>query len=386
MLIVSWLTITSTITLVGGVKGYVIVFDEKHTLNGSLANHISPLKSYSILVDMLEASGYIVKSLNTTLTYEALKNITVLVLPPPTVKYTVQEIEALDMWVKEGGSLLVLAEWGNFSTYLEDVVAVFNVKVKSVDNNDVIVDPENSLTLNNMPYNVWFYIGRSQLNTTSPILSGVSRLEFYGATTLDFEKGSALAFTSNNAKWLYSGDVEGREPLIVALEYGKGRVVIIGDSDIFSNEDLDGDGEVNLFDSDNEILALNIFSWLTFQRSYMEEVTLTVTVTEKMPSEYIETVTETVNQTVTQVETVREYSTITKTTVGISETTVTETSIKVEITTETTTIHVPQTETTTTTVTLREVEIPAYTYLFIALTVMLVLALIYVIAKSRVKI
>lgn len=365
-------------------ESYVIAFDQSH----APAYTIESNGNYSILADFLRSLGYIVKSIS-SIEYDSLRNVSTLVIATPSIEYSSQEAEVLRVWVENGGSLLILAEWGEYSKPLKELADTFNFRIEGLDRNDMLVDPSQHLVVDGVSYEAWIYVGRSQLNTTSPMLRGVSRLEFYGATSLTLEvgDGSILAFTSKDTKWFYSDAKEAGKPLAVAMTYGDGKIVVIGDSDLFSNQDLDRDGEINLFDSDNEIFAINVFSWLTGGSSYMEHAVLTVTETETLmktiPSNITETTVISYNYTVTRVETetLREYYTITSTHIETLSTTITETLMKTRTVTKTLREEVPYT--TTRTVKVRETGGIDYRLLTIVLVALLVMILAYYVVRAK---
>jgi len=52
-------------------------------------------------------------------------------------------------------------------------------------------------------------------------------------------------------------------PVVMAAStYGSGRAMVIGDGNLFSNGDPDSDSTINLYEYDNEKLAVNIIDWL----------------------------------------------------------------------------------------------------------------------------
>src|ERR1035437_2106240 len=109
-------TISKSHTALG--KGAVVAIDKAHnnfhTLDGRFA----------AFGNLLRADGYIVKDFDSELTTQKLNNINILVIsnslnirnangdwskPPPSA-FTPGEISALNTWVKNGGSLLLIAD------------------------------------------------------------------------------------------------------------------------------------------------------------------------------------------------------------------------------------------------------------------------------------
>lgn len=84
-----------------------------------------------------------------------------------------------------------------------------------------------------------------------PILAGVASLCFAGSSPID-------PTASLDAVVLDPRD----ETLVVATVVDEGRVVVIGDSDVFTNIDYDEDGISMLDEADNTVLAVNTFRWL----------------------------------------------------------------------------------------------------------------------------
>ena len=68
--------------------------------------------------------------------------------------------------------------------------------------------------------------------------------------------------TNTSLYWMVKFYEDVRIPVMAASYYGNGRAAVIGDGDIFSKNDWDGDDYRSLFERDNEKLAVNIIEWL----------------------------------------------------------------------------------------------------------------------------
>lgn len=173
----------------------------------------------------------------------------VLVLPGSMMAYSPKEINSIEKFVKEGGSLLVLL---HISPPLAGVTKRFGI----VLSNAVISDTENLIDGQSQD----FY---AKHISPHPVTEGVSSVAVYGTWGLLPEKDArVVAATSDNAFADFNRNRvrDKDEPKIkvgvVAIsEYGKGKVVVVADDAPLANAFLDK--------GDNLKLAKNIVSWLT---------------------------------------------------------------------------------------------------------------------------
>ena len=172
-----------------------------------------------------------------------------LVLPGSMTEYSAQEIDEIEKFVREGGSLLVLL---HIAPPLARVTERFGILLS----NAVISETENLIDGKSQD----FY---STHISPHPVTEGVSKVALYGTWGLLPEKGArVVAASSDNAYPDFNRNRvrDENEPIIkvgfVAVsEFGKGKVVVVADDAPLANAFL-GMG-------DNLKLAKNIVSWLT---------------------------------------------------------------------------------------------------------------------------
>ncbi len=175
----------------------------------------------------------------------------VLVLPGSMTEYSVPEIDKIENFVKEGGSLLVLL---HIAPPLARVTERFGI----VLSNAVISERENLIDGKSQD----FY---AKDISSHPVTDDVSSIALYGTWGLLAEKNAEIvastsdeAFMDFNRNRVFDkaeGELEIKVGVVAVSEYGKGKVVVVADDAPLANAFLDK--------GDNLKLAGNIISWLT---------------------------------------------------------------------------------------------------------------------------
>jgi hypothetical protein len=192
---------------------------------------------------------------------ENLDNIDILVLVCPNFDYNSQEIMKLQSFIRIGGKkIIILGEWGGYSYFysnsINTLLKEFNLKI----NQDLVRDNAD-FTSNEIitKYIQPHYVTRN-----------VSSLSFYSSSSLEIFKGGinelktdftkSLVYTSSNGFKIQQYTKGQQSLLAVSLAYGT-KLVLIGDTSLFTSDDSNYNGISNIDESDNKTLALNIFSW-----------------------------------------------------------------------------------------------------------------------------
>src|SRR5690606_18059378 len=151
--------------------------------------------------------------------------------------FTPGELDAVTVFVAEGGGLVVLAEeeQDKYGNNLAELLSRFGVTVEHT----TVRDPRNA----HGGVASWVVAPPA---TGDGLLAGVKAACFYRAGVLSAENATVLFATSPDA------DPAGA-PLAVALPYGKGRVVVFADSDLFGDDSID--------DYDHRGLWGNVVTW-----------------------------------------------------------------------------------------------------------------------------
>jgi hypothetical protein len=250
------------------IDGSVVAFEESHnpmTVHNTSNPYSSMPGAYDTFVEFLENNSYIIETIDNgeTINQETLQSIDILVIVNSNISYTAQEIEEISSWVNNGGSLLLIVEWWTFGNEMRSITNYFGYNYpyeSGLNASDNLVGSQ-----------FQFYIDESNI-VEHEITNGISRLELYGATGLNETPTEAVTLidTDNDdtTGWEiggYANDV----PVLSILSGGpisKGRLVVITDSSMWiDNVDTDSDSDVNFYDSNHNILGLNIINWLAIK-------------------------------------------------------------------------------------------------------------------------
>lgn len=192
----------------------------------------------------------------------AIKGVNILVITGPLYGFREEEISAIREFVLNGGSLyLSVIQWrGNQQTKWgsNPIARAFGAAFKE---NGVVCDPNDN-------YKGREYIPKIQDLADHPITQGVAAFYYQGTYIATVPEGAeVIAWTDADAwfdkikqgKYWGNGRKDSDEetgpfPLIIAFEYGAGRVVISGDSSFITNDWIKT--------LDAKTLALNIIRWL----------------------------------------------------------------------------------------------------------------------------
>lgn len=248
----------------GTGAGYV-VFEEAHlpiyTVRDNPAYEAT--EAYSEFADHLIDNGYIVSTINpgTAIDSDVLAPVDVLVICAPQNSYSTAEIDAIETWVKGGGRLLLISEWGSLGAVTSTIASRFNVTLKldTIRDTDENLDPTQDYRL--------YYDGANLLS--HPITAGVTRVEIYGSDGIVSEPAGEIPLIVTDLDG--TGTWDDYSPALgvsVMSAFdggtaGSGRLVVITDSNIWDSAcDKDNDTVIDFYDSDNEVLALNTIDWL----------------------------------------------------------------------------------------------------------------------------
>ncbi|MEZ0075838.1 DUF6421 family protein [Planotetraspora sp. GP83] len=156
------------------------------------------------------------------------------------------ELDAIEAYVAGGGGLVVLAECEHekYGSNLADLLGRFGVGIEHT----TVQDPANC----HNKVATWVLAARGPAEEDAPgvrqdVLAGVGQACFYRAGTLVTPPGATVLFQTSA-----TADPSGR-PLAVAVRHGRGRVVVLADSDLF--------GDDSLGDYDHAQLWTNLVTW-----------------------------------------------------------------------------------------------------------------------------
>jgi hypothetical protein len=240
-----------------------VIFDEAHseawTIRPELAQAMQPAhpgdSSYALAAAELSARDFVVESnVEQALTTAALRECDVLVIAHPsdpswerttgsgTPRLSDEELDAIESFVFSGGGLIVLGETEQqkYGNNLNELLARFGLQLQ----NETVQDYEHHL---GAPSWILADLGSGGRGRGGDLLARVNAACLYRATTISASNGARVIARAHP-----SASSPGA-PLIVVAEHGAGRVVVLGDSDLFGDDCLD--------DLDHRALWLNLCSW-----------------------------------------------------------------------------------------------------------------------------
>ena len=234
------------------------------------------------LVDILLNDGYRVSFIDKTLTRENLNQAKILIIitalpfdfatqrsAAEMQTFTENELNEVQAWVKNGGSLLVFSEHAPFDQAINPLLKKFEIE-SSVG---VTID-----TLNyDKSYNSRMIVFKGEnLNNSHPLVNGkyeVKKLVSFGGSALSGEKYDNILRLGNSSLNVRhqtgNGPIGRGNSQGLAGFYGKGKVVAFGDSNgftamIFDNEDGSKMyAGMNSKGYDWKNFVLNTFDWLS---------------------------------------------------------------------------------------------------------------------------
>ncbi|WP_406317264.1 DUF6421 family protein [Streptosporangium sp. NBC_01639] len=154
--------------------------------------------------------------------------------------FPVEELDAIEAYVSDGGGLVVLAECEQekYGSNLDELLARFGAGVEHT----TVQDPRSAHN------GVASWVLGSPVDADDQdLLAGARRACFYRAGVLTAPADATVLFRTSP-----TADPAGR-PLAVAIRHGRGRVVVLADSDLF--------GDDSIGDYDHTALWGNLVTW-----------------------------------------------------------------------------------------------------------------------------
>ncbi len=257
----------------------VVLLDEAHhnfhTMDGR----------YRPFVDILKSDGYSVEKNKTRFTKESLSRADILIISnalhsknienwdlPNYAAFSRNEIAAVYHWVKNGGSLFLIADHMPFPKAAEDMAAIFGFQF----NNGYVEELTNKAQL--------FEVNKGTL-LAHPILKGAGRtaeitsvkaftgqaflsppdakpLLVFGESAISYMPTKSWEFPADTPEIPVKGWNQG-----ATLEFDKGRIVIFGEAAMFtaqvSGKEKRTMGVIAEGAEQNEQFLLNIMLWLS---------------------------------------------------------------------------------------------------------------------------
>lgn len=260
-----------------------VLFDEAHK------NHHQIENTYKPFATLITNDGCSVTSTHQSIDNSALATADVYIIatamgkedPGDKSPFTQNEIDLIEQWVSNGGSLLLITEHFPFGLAMSPVLKKFGVEVHNGYTEDTLLNNKE------VPDALLFTKSKGNLNPTHPILDNVERLNTFTGSSVksDSTWTQLLIFTPNAQNFNVKVDVkkDGND-IITSVEYadfysargysqgickhyGKGKIVVLAES-AFLTAQFDKNGNkygMNSPDEDNKQFVLNLMKWLAIK-------------------------------------------------------------------------------------------------------------------------
>jgi tetratricopeptide (TPR) repeat protein len=227
-----------------------IVFDENYA-------RWKPSRQLMDIELELETRGYDVEYSGEWMNSLSPSKYDALVLFIPYRYFHDEEKNAIREFVKNGGGLIIFGEHGGYTGYrdilpsINSISTMFGIEF----NEDVVRDEEKNRNDNSC---------QAILGTFAfhPVAARIDEIGYICGCSLTLSSSArALAFGNRTTT---AGEKKGKEVVVLAAaEYGKGKVLAIGDSDFLVGKSAPGYEEYDFLSyKDNKDLALNMFEWV----------------------------------------------------------------------------------------------------------------------------
>lgn len=172
----------------------------------------------------------------------------VLIIPSPSQAYSADEQREIQAFVAQGGKLVVLGEWSGFGGFHANATNQLLAPMGVQFGEDILRENQK---------------GFLTVQTLVPhfITQGLTALKMYQSCSVSVSasaQGQVLARTGAKTFRIASTGAFGT---VVAVAHGNGKVVLIGDTSLWLDQDSDGGGTSNFAKGDNRKLALQVMAW-----------------------------------------------------------------------------------------------------------------------------
>ncbi|TFG22930.1 MAG: hypothetical protein EU529_09095 [Promethearchaeota archaeon] len=234
----------------------VVLFEQSHSEMLSIKD-----QDFSEFINLLKSLTLkIITNENKNLTNQQLQRVDILVIGNPIDDYFSNiEIKNIINFVRDGGRLLLISEYGGDylqKTNLNDITGknfgIYFQKNIVKQNNSINQNCSSIISIQN------FQKHQITKQLREIVISGTCSLLLKKESNplLYLNESWTEIYNGSNEQW--SKENENMKQIISAsAEYGRGKVVAIGDIDIFSN-----DSNIGLNCLDNRKFVLNLISWL----------------------------------------------------------------------------------------------------------------------------
>jgi hypothetical protein len=259
----------------------VILFDEGHN------NFHTTSGLYQPFANLMKNDGYDLKTLDNRVSKQALSTAQIFIIANAKGKgdlndspaFTEEECQLVKDWVNKGGALLLIADHFPFGSAVQNLGDQFGINFQK----GMVEDSLNFDKVSN-DYSQLVFSKENKLLADHEITQGVNKvITFTGQSVkcknscVSFLTLSPTAFdlqpetkvmkdgsdTRVQVTYDHPTSANGRSQG-VALTFGKGKVVVLGEAALLTAQKNRDDAKVGMnYNPDNKKLALNIMHWLT---------------------------------------------------------------------------------------------------------------------------
>lgn len=247
-------------------NGPKVLFDEAHQNFHKTTGNFKPF------AELIRNDGFVVTPNTQPFSTATLKGYKILIISNARARdggsaFTDGEIDAVAEWVKQGGSLLFIADHAPFGTYAEKLGQRFGVDMSKgyTDDppnrdpvaKDLLFSRDNKLLADHA-----ITRGRNASEKIGRVVSftGQSLRSANGTPILKLADTAYDEYPNSDKKPSAAGRAQA-----IAMKFGKGRVFVSGEAAMFTAQLTPDDRKVgmNVAGLDNRQYALNVMHWLS---------------------------------------------------------------------------------------------------------------------------
>ena len=210
----------------------------------------------STLKSIIEGEGYHVRTVISTVHFlSRLKGSAVLVIIGPSTRITYSEAEAIVEFIRRGGSLL-LADKGGLSNMLARMLGFSFNGAPLLDVGSYTKNPNYPVVALTETHNISYGVDYIVLNHPTGLHREALPEDLYGVVIVARSSSASWLDENHNERWDVGEEEGSFIPVVIAFNFGNGRVVLVSDPTVFTNDMIRYGG--------NLAFAKNTIRWLSY--------------------------------------------------------------------------------------------------------------------------